>query len=120
MVSTLIYVFAFASLASAHTAAWAPGMYCRGGNVAGEDNANTNTALHPLYQLTKADWWFQHDRSCGAFPPPAGKFLDLPAGKFVTVELSHNRGATTLSFEGKLIGLNFIMQTSCDQYFKIY
>ena len=117
MISTLI--LALASLASAHTGAFAPGMYCRGGPTDVDDN-NTNTVVNPLGDLTKSDWWFQHDRSCGAFPPPAGEFLELPAGKFVTVELSHNRGATTLSFEGKLIGLNFIMQMSCDQYFKIY
>lgn len=101
MVSTLIYVFAFASLASCHTAAWAPGMYCRNGNITGEDDNNTNKAVDPLYQLSKVDWWFQHDRNCDAHPPAAGEFLELPAGKSVTVELAHNRASTTLSYDGR-------------------
>ena len=100
MVSTLIYVFAFASLASAHTAAWAPGMYCRGGNTT-EGNNNTNDAVNPLHELAKVDWWFQHDRGCDLMPPKAGEFLELPAGKSVTVELARNRAQTTLSYDGR-------------------
>jgi hypothetical protein len=98
MISTLI--LAFASLASAHTAAWAPGMYCRGGNTTVDDN-NTNLAVNPLYDLPKSEWWFQHDRGCDLKPPPAGEFLALPAGGSFTVELAHNRAQTTLSYGGK-------------------
>lgn len=102
MASTLILGLAFASLASAHTAAWAPGMYCRGGNTTVDDN-NTNHAVNPLYQLPKSQWWFQHDRGCDLMPPKAGEFLELPAGKSVTVELAHNRAQTTLSYEGRYV-----------------
>lgn len=34
-------------------------------------------------------------------PPKAGEFLELPAGKSVTVELAHNRAHTTLSYGGQ-------------------
>jgi hypothetical protein len=50
--------------------------------------------------LTKSDWWFQHDRGCDKVPPAAGEFLELPAGKNVTVELAHNQAFTTLSYNG--------------------
>jgi hypothetical protein len=78
-------------------------MYCRDGNVKGEVNQNTNTVVNPVYQQTKTNWWFQHDRGCDAFPPPAGEFLQLPANGEVTVELAHNRAFTTLSYDGRLV-----------------
>lgn len=71
-------------------------MYCKGGNT-GTDDPNTNTAVNPLYELPKEQWWFQHDRSCDLFPPPSGEFLEIPANGEFTVELAHNRGQTTLS-----------------------
>ncbi|KAH6717454.1 hypothetical protein BKA61DRAFT_719509 [Leptodontidium sp. MPI-SDFR-AT-0119] len=74
-----VFIFLFVTLASAHTAAWASGMYCRGGNTTTE-NQNTNLVVEPLYDLPKSSWWFQHDRSCDLFPPPPGEFLELPAG----------------------------------------
>lgn len=37
-----VFIFLFVTLASAHTAAWASGMYCRGGNTTTE---NQNTKL---------------------------------------------------------------------------
>ncbi|KAF2006089.1 hypothetical protein P154DRAFT_606502 [Amniculicola lignicola CBS 123094] len=101
MIYTAVLALAFAGTITAHTAAWAPGMYCRGGPVIGEDNQNTNTAVNPLYDLTKTDWWFQHDRGCDAVPPKAGEFLELPANGEVTVELAHNRAQTTLSYDGQ-------------------
>lgn len=98
MIKTLLFL-AVSGASYAHTAAWAPGMYCRGG-TSGQDDQNNNTPVMPLFNLTKSDWWFQHDRGCDAFPPPLGEFLNLPAGGSVTVELAHNRGQTTLSFGG--------------------
>jgi len=76
-------------------------MYCRGGPNPGQDDQNTNTAVDPLYQLRRQDWWFQHDRGCDRVPPPAGQFLELPAGGSFTVELAHNRAQTTLSYNGQ-------------------
>jgi hypothetical protein len=71
-------------------------MYCKGGNTSIND-ANSDTAVNPLYQLPQPERWFQHDRSCD---PPNGEFLELPAGGPFTVELAHNRAQTTLSFNG--------------------
>ena len=98
--TNLFYALAFATAVSAHTAAWAPGMYCRGGNDPKTDNPNTNSAVSPLNDLEKADWWFQHDRGCDAVPPAAGEFLEIPANGEFTVELAHNRAMTTLSYNG--------------------
>ncbi|KAH3296412.1 hypothetical protein KXW74_008633 [Aspergillus fumigatus] len=92
---------AFSAVAQAHTVAWAKGMYCLGGPDPSTDNANTNTAVNPLYNLKKEDWWFQHDRGCDAAPPAEGDILELPAGGKFTVELAHNRAQTTLSYGGK-------------------
>ena len=75
-------------------------MYCRNGSADVDDN-NTNTVVNPLWELSKEDWWFQHDRRCDKKPPPPGEFLELPAGGSVTVELAHNRAFTTLSYEGR-------------------
>jgi len=87
-------------LASAHIAAFAPGMYCRGG-LSGEKNQNNNRPIGPLYQLSKEDWWFQHDRGCDGAPPPPGEFLELPAGGHFTVEHAANQAFTTLSYKGE-------------------
>ena len=93
-------ILALSSLAEAHVAAFVKGMYCEGGNVTGVDNPNTNTAVNPLYELPKEEWWFQHVWSCDQFPPPAGEMVELPAGGSFTVELAHNRAQTTLSYDG--------------------
>ena len=100
--STLLFLLT-AGLAQAHTAAWADGMYCRGGPDPTKDEPNTNTAVAPLYNLTKSDWWFQHGRGCDQVPPKAGEFLELPANGQFTVQLAHNRAFTTLSYDGKLV-----------------
>jgi hypothetical protein len=92
---------ALSAVAQAHTVAWVKGMYCLGGPDPSTDNANTNTAVNPLYDLKKEDWWFQHDRGCDAVPPADGDILELPAGGKFTVELAHNRAQTTLSYDGK-------------------
>ncbi|KAF2643637.1 hypothetical protein P280DRAFT_466403 [Massarina eburnea CBS 473.64] len=104
MLHTALLAAALASFASAHTAAWANGMYCRNGNSTDPSHSepNTNLAVSPLYNLTKEDWWFQHDRGCDLAPPPTGEFLQLPANGNFTVELAHNRAFTTLSYDGKL------------------
>lgn len=89
----------FLPLASAHIAAFAPGMYCRNG-LPGENNYNTNLPVNPLYQLSKKDWWFQHDRGCDKAPPAPGEFLNIPAGGHFTVEHANNQAFTTLSYDG--------------------
>jgi len=94
-------VLALSSVAHGHTAAFANGMYCRGGPNPGQDDQNTNTVVNPLYNLPRSQWWFQADRGCDRVPPPAGQFLDLPAGGSFTVELAHNRAQTTLSYNGQ-------------------
>lgn len=94
-------LIALAGVAQAHTVAWTKGMYCLGGPDVSNENLNTNTAVAPLYELSKEDWWFQHDRGCDAAPPAEGDILELPAGGNFTVELAHNRAQTTLSYEGK-------------------
>jgi hypothetical protein len=96
-------ILALAAIANAHTGAFGLGMYCRGGPDPSKDNQNTNTVVNPLYQLSMRDWWFQHDRGCDAVPPKAGEFLKIPANGNFTVELAHNRAATTLSYGGKYI-----------------
>ena len=101
MHSSLLITVALAATAEAHVTAWANGMYCEGGNVTGVDDSNTDTAVNPLYQKTQEDWWFQHYQGCDVAPPPDGEFLELPAGGSFTVELAHNRGRTTLSFNGE-------------------
>ncbi|KAF2704689.1 hypothetical protein K504DRAFT_460956 [Pleomassaria siparia CBS 279.74] len=100
MLSTTYLTLLFAATISAHTAVWAPGMYCRGGADPNVDDPNTNLAVNPLYQHTKEDWWFQHHRGCDAAPPAAGDFLSIPANGEFTVELAHNRAVTTLSYDG--------------------
>lgn len=100
MIYTLL-ILGCASLTWAHSAAWALGMYCRGGNNPAIDDANTNLAVLPLYNLTKSQWMFQADRGCNLAPPAAGEFLELPAGKSFTVKIAHNRGQTSLSFDGQ-------------------
>ena len=97
-------LLALAAVSQAHTVGWAKGMYCLGGNVPGVDNPNTNTAVLPLFNLTFEDFWFQHDRGCDLVPPADGDILELPAGGNVTLELAHNRGQTTLSFNSEYAG----------------
>ena len=96
-----IAVLALVATAQAHTVAWTKGMYCAGGPDLSAVNLNTNTAVNPLYNLAKEDWWFQHDRGCDAAPPQDGEVLELPAGGSFTVELAHNRAQTTLSYGGQ-------------------
>lgn len=100
LASAVPFILALAATTTAHTGAFAKGMYCRDGNTRGEVNQNINTVVNPVYQQTKQNWWFQHDRNCDAFPPPAGEFLELPANGRFTVELAHNRAFTTLSYGG--------------------
>lgn len=87
-------------LASAHIAAFGPGMYCKNG-LPGENDQNNAAPVAPLYQLSKKDWWFQHHRGCDAAPPPAGEFLEIPAGGHFTVEHATNQAFTTLSYDGE-------------------
>ncbi|CAF1123790.1 unnamed protein product [Rotaria sp. Silwood1] len=60
--------------------------------------------VYPQYMLTKEDWWFQHDRGCDKVPPPAGHYLELPAGGSFTVEIAQNRAFTTFGKNSKFNG----------------
>jgi len=102
-VLVLLALLAWGNIADAHHAAFARGMYCLGGPEPGQDDQNNNVPVWPLYQLSKADWWFQHDRGCDRVPPPAGEFLELPAGGSFTVEIANNRAFSTLGHEGRLV-----------------
>lgn len=92
-------------VAGAHFAAWHKGMYCLNGTTPGLDDDNTNAIVDPLFNMTKADWWFHHYNSCDQFPPADGDFLELPANGEFTVELAVNRAFTTLSFGGANTGV---------------
>ncbi|OXA41628.1 hypothetical protein Fcan01_23672 [Folsomia candida] len=100
-VMIIVGLLALVACANAHTAAFARGMYCQGGPNPGQDDSNTNTAVAPLYNLPRSQWWFQADRGCDRVPPAPGVFLELPAGGSFTVELAHNRAQTTLSYDGQ-------------------
>lgn len=97
----LLGLLACSNVANAHTAAFAPGMYCQGGPDPNQDNPNTNDVVVPLFNLPRSEWWFQADRGCDRVPPAPGVFLELPAGGSFTVELAHNRAQTTMSFDGQ-------------------
>ncbi|KDQ19064.1 hypothetical protein BOTBODRAFT_171020 [Botryobasidium botryosum FD-172 SS1] len=99
----VIGVLSLAGLARAHIFAWHKAMYCLNGTTAGQDNANTNDAVNPLYDLPKSEWWFHATNGCNKFPPPAGVFLDLPAGGSFTVEMAENRAFTSLSYGGSKV-----------------
>ncbi|CAK7567024.1 MAG: hypothetical protein SEPTF4163_004982 [Sporothrix epigloea] len=87
---------------SAHIASWNAGMYCKGSNKVGVDSPNNDIVVGPLYQLEKDQWWMQHQRNCDRVPPPAGEFLELPAGQSFMTELARNRAFTSLSYNGTL------------------
>ncbi|KAJ7142133.1 hypothetical protein C8R43DRAFT_582201 [Mycena crocata] len=89
-----------ATLAHAHLAAWHKGMYGLNG-VSGSADLNTEDVVHPLYQLTKDQWWFHNVNGVPNFPPADGDFMELPAGGSFTVEIASNRGETSLAFGGK-------------------
>ena len=101
-IATALLVLAAGS--NAHIVGWHKGMFCLNGTTAGVDNQNNNAPVSPLYQLSKTDWWFQHDRGCDYFPPAPGNFLEIPAGGQVTLELAHNRAQTSLSYNGAYAG----------------
>jgi len=102
-VIVLFALLAWSSVADAHHAAWARGMYCKGGVNPGDDDQNNNIPVSPMYQLRRSDWWFQHHRGCDRNPPPPGEFLDLPAGGSFTVEIANNRAFSTLGHDGRLV-----------------
>ncbi|KAJ7684356.1 hypothetical protein DFH06DRAFT_5071 [Mycena polygramma] len=96
----LIATVLSATVVRAHLAPWHPAMYAFNG-VSGSINYNTDDVVHPLYQLSKSGWWFHGYNNVPNFPPAAGQFLELPAGKSFTVEIASNRGETSLSFNGQ-------------------
>jgi hypothetical protein len=80
-------------------------MFCQWGNVTGVKNTNNNLPVNPLYDMVLEDWWFQAVWDCPNFPPDDGVYLELEAGGSVMLELSHNIGQTTLSFNGQNAGI---------------
>ncbi|KAJ7071801.1 hypothetical protein B0H15DRAFT_87627 [Mycena belliarum] len=100
MLVLLVAAALIAPLARAHLAPFHPGMYGFGG-VTGSINYNTDDVVHPLYQLSKDQWWFHHYNNVDEFPPADGDFMELPAGGSFQVEIASNRGETSFSFKGK-------------------
>ncbi|KAF8308935.1 hypothetical protein DL93DRAFT_2170702 [Clavulina sp. PMI_390] len=98
--SSVVILLAVAGAAQAHIAPWVKGMWCLNG-TSGTDNPNTNEAVQPLYNLPYSQWWMHAFNGCNLFPPAPGDFLNLPAGGTFNVEMSGNRGQTTLSFGGQ-------------------
>ncbi|KAF5320701.1 hypothetical protein D9619_002173 [Psilocybe cf. subviscida] len=88
-----------------HVAAFHKAMYCFNGTKAGVENLNAADAITPLYKLNKTDWWMHHMNRCDEFPPAPGDFLELPANGEFTVEHATSRAFTTLSYNGKKVGL---------------
>ena len=99
LLSFTVALFSVLRFSDAHIAAFAKGMYCFNG-LPGDNNQNNNLPVAPLYQLSKQDWWFQHDRGCDQAPPAAGEFLNIPSGGHFTVEHADNQAFTTLSYSG--------------------
>jgi hypothetical protein len=97
----LIALLALSAVANAHVGCFTAGMYCAFGNVTNFTDPNTNIVALPLWNLAYEQWWFQNISNCPNFPPPPGEFLEIPANGNFTVELAHNRGQTTLSFDGQ-------------------
>ncbi|CAK5275406.1 unnamed protein product [Mycena citricolor] len=100
MFASLLVLALVATVANAHLAAFAKGMYALGG-VSGQNDLNQEDVVYPLFQLPKSQWWFHHVNGVDNFPPAPGDFLELPAGGSFTVEIASNRGETSLSFGGK-------------------
>lgn len=55
-----------------------------------------------MYQLEKEQWWMHHVDKCDEYPPAAGEFLEIPAGKQFTVEIATNQAFTTFSYNGTM------------------
>ncbi|KAJ7612109.1 hypothetical protein FB45DRAFT_939883 [Roridomyces roridus] len=91
------------AVVSAHLGPVHPSMYCYDGCASGTQgiNYNNDDFVKPLYQMSKSDWWFHAYNNVPKYPPQAGQFLELPAGKSFTVEIASNRGETSYSFSGK-------------------
>jgi hypothetical protein len=51
--------------------------------------------ISPMFDLTKNNWWFQHDRGCDKAPPPNGEYLELPAGGSFNIQIAASRAYTT-------------------------
>ncbi|KAJ7197001.1 hypothetical protein GGX14DRAFT_472520, partial [Mycena pura] len=100
MLTPLLTVVLSATLARAHLAPFHKSMYALNG-VSGTVNLNNDDVVHPLYQLTKDQWWLHAYNNVPDFPPADGEFLELPAGESFTVEIASNQGETSLSFGGQ-------------------
>ncbi|KAF8191670.1 hypothetical protein K438DRAFT_900332 [Mycena galopus ATCC 62051] len=100
MFAHLLVTALSATVAQAHLAPWAKGMYALNG-VSGSIDYNTQDVVQPLWQLPQDQWWFHAVNNVPNFPPDDGVFLELPAGETFTVEIASDRGETTLSFDGQ-------------------
>jgi len=93
-------LFVLLASASAHSVAWAKGMYCKNG-LNDFDDPTASFPADPIWNMSYHDW-FMHGE-CINYPPPEGEFLEIPAGGKFTAELSPNRAFTSLSFNGSKI-----------------
>jgi hypothetical protein len=100
MLATVAVPLLLAGAAKAHLFAWANGMYCKNGTVAGVDNVNNDAPVPPLYNMSYNDYWMHAYNGCTDFPPADGEYLELPAGGSFQVEIAENRAYTSLSFNG--------------------
>jgi len=93
-------LFTFVTSVSAHSVAWAKGMYCQNG-LSNEDDPQASEPANPLFNLTREEWFWHGE--CRNFPPPASEYLEIPAGGSFTVEIAENRAFTTMSYDRKYL-----------------
>jgi hypothetical protein len=92
-------------IVNAHIGVWHPSMFCANGPQS-EVDWNANTVVSPLYELDFSDFWFGNGQTngvsnkCYNWPPPAGEFLELPAGGSFEIEMANNRAFTSMSEGG--------------------
>jgi hypothetical protein len=92
-------------IASAHIGIFHESMFCRDGPQENVD-WNTNTVVNPLFALNFADFWFGNgvyngvSAHCYNWPPPAGQFLELPAGGSFNVQFANNRAFSGMGLYG--------------------
>ncbi|KAH7096963.1 hypothetical protein BKA62DRAFT_717982 [Auriculariales sp. MPI-PUGE-AT-0066] len=102
MFNNLLSILTVAVVVNAHIAAFHKAMYCLNG-LDNNDEPNSAEASLPLIDKSWDDFWM-HGK-CKDFPPADGEFLDLPVGGKTKLELSSNRGLTTLSWDGRYTSL---------------
>ncbi|EIW57516.1 uncharacterized protein TRAVEDRAFT_29586 [Trametes versicolor FP-101664 SS1] len=89
LLTSVAFVAALASGASAHVSIWHPSMY--GFNVTDSTFSYDNRPQVPLYNMPFSQWWFHGHID---YPPNEGDFFELEAGGTVNTVLSCDKGAT--------------------------